>query len=186
MESYLNNKIEAKQPINKWNRAAIDGLKLAAISVAFMLIAQMVKGGLSVVLTLLKLGATIGFLWWVMKKYSQDNAAIQGITPYGEVFKYGIITSFLSSIVLAVFLYINMVWINPDAIEAALDAYQSQMRSFNDEAAEAMLESIFNNIEIISCASAILMYTLWGIIISAILASSTKKDTPTPTINIES
>ena len=72
-----------------------------------------------------------------------------------------------------------MVWINPDAIEAALDAYQSQMRNFNDEATEAVMESIFNNIEIISSASAILMYTLWGIIISAILASSTKQDTPT-------
>ena len=83
MEEYQNITSEngTSQPVNKLNSAAVNGLKLAAISIIFSLIASLIpqnKVGafIGIIITLAKLGATITFLWWAMKTFSAKQTPL--------------------------------------------------------------------------------------------------------------
>lgn len=165
-------------PVSKINSAAIEGLKLAAISIIFMLVStlipQNITGGiLAVVITLLKLGATITFLWYAMKKYSVRNAAVEGFTTYSKVFSYGFLTSLFSGIVLAVFTFINMKFISPESTEAAKEAYLAQLSAI-PSIDSGTVDMLANNLETITSFSMLLLALFYGLIWSLILASSTK------------
>lgn len=162
------------KPVSKWNRAAVEGVKLAIISIVLMLAASLTQSkGLGAVIWIVKLVATISFLWWAMKRYSVANAAVMGQTPYSDSFTFGFITSFLSSIVLAVYTYVNCLFINPEQMQLAKDAYMTQLES-RPEVSMEVIEKVFDNLEIISTFGVLIIYTLFGLIISAILAGSTK------------
>ena len=162
------------KPVSKWNRAAVEGVKLAIISIVLMLAAGLTQSkGLGTIIWIVKLAATITFLWWAMKRYSVANAAVMGQTTYAESFTFGFITSFLSSIVLAVYTYVNCLFINPDQLQLAKDAYMTQLES-RPEISMEMIEKVFDNLEIISTFGVLIFYTIWGLIISALLAGSTK------------
>ena len=176
------------EPVNKFSSAAAEGLKLAAISIIFMLIStllpQNTSGGIiGIVLTILKLGATITFLWYAMKKYSQRNAAVEGFTTYGKVFSYGFLTSLLSGIVLAAFTFVNMKFISPESTEAAKDAYLTQMSALPN-IDDSMIETLTNNLETITSFAMLVLAIFYGVIWSLILASSTKVN-PMNNFNIQ-
>ena len=172
------NGMQTAQPVSKFNSAAVEGLKLAAISIIFMLVStlipQNVTGGiLAVVISILKLGATITFLWFAMKKYSVRNAAVEGFTTYGKVFSYGFLTSLFSGIVLAVFTFINMKFISPESTEAAREAYLTQLSSVPSIDSN-MVDMLSNNLETIASFGMLFTALFYGLIWSLILASSTK------------
>lgn len=181
MEEYQNIPSEngTSQPVNKLNSAAVNGLKLAVISIIFSLIASLIPqnmGGafIGIIITLAKLGATITFLWWAMKTFSAKNAAAQGFTTYGNVFSYGLLTSLFSGIVLAVYSFINLKWINPDSVQAMKDAYLTQLENTGSGIDLSSIELIFNNLEVVSVIGTLISAVIYGLIFSAILASSTK------------
>jgi len=178
MEENINIQEQQPEPVNKVNSAATNGLKLAIISIVFALISslipQNVTGGiLAIVITILKLAATITFLWYAMKKFSQSNAAVQGFTTYGTVFSYGFLTSLFSGIILAVYTFISMKWINPEAVQAVRDNFQQQLSQVQG-VDMGMIEGVFNNLEIYSTVGSLISAIIYGLIFSAILASSTK------------
>lgn len=165
-------------PASKWNSAALDGLKLAAISIIFMLIATLIPqsktgGILATLLTILKLAATITFLWFAMKKYSTRNAAAEGFTTYGKVFSYGFITSMFSGIVLAVFTFFNMKFISPESTEAAKEAYLTQLSEVPG-IQQSVVDMFANNLETVTSFGMLFSALFYGLIWSLILASSTK------------
>ncbi|MBP5517402.1 MAG: DUF4199 domain-containing protein [Bacteroidales bacterium] len=172
--------VEQPQPVNKLNSAATNGLKLALISIGFTLIASFIpKSSTGVMFTfllsILKLGATVTFLWWAMKTFSAKNAAVQGFTTYGNVFSYGLLTSLFSGIVLAAFSFVNIKLINPEAVEQmkeAISASMDNIEGFNS----SFLEVYYNNFEFWTVISTVIGAVIYGLIFSAIIASSTKKN----------
>ncbi|MBR6466317.1 MAG: DUF4199 domain-containing protein [Bacteroidales bacterium] len=172
------NGMQTAQPVSKFNLAAVEGLKLAAISIIFMLVSTLIPqnltgGIIAIVISLLKLGATITFLWFAMKKFSVRNAAVEGFTTYGKVFSFGFLTSLFSGIVLAVFTFINMKFISPESTEAAKEAYITQLSAM-PTMDPALLEKFSNNLEVFTSFGILFMAILYGVIWSLILASSTK------------
>ena len=172
------NGMQTAQPVSKFNLAAVEGLKLAAISIIFMLVSTLIPqnltgGIIAIVISLLKLGATITFLWFAMKKFSVRNAAVEGFTTYGKVFSYGFLTSLFSGIVLAVFTFINMKFISPESTEAAKDAYLTQLSAI-PSIDSGTVDMLANNLETITSFGILFMAILYGVIWSLILASSTK------------
>ncbi len=172
---------QTAEPVNKLNSAAVNGLKLAAISIIFSLIATLVPKGmvagtfLGLALTLFKLGATITFLWWAMKTFSLKNAAANEFTTYGNVFTYGLLTSVFSGIILAVYSYIDLKWINPDSVQLMKDAYLGQLQNV-PEASYTFIENIFSNIDLIATLGTFFSAIFYGLIFSLILAYFTKID----------
>ena len=165
-------------PASKWNSAALEGLKLAAISIIFMLVATLIPQNLTgsilaILLTILKLAATITFLWFAMKKYSTRNAAAEGFTTYGKVFSYGFITSMFSGIVLAVFTFLNMKFISPESTEAAKEAYLTQLNAVPG-IQQSVVDMFANNLETVTSFGMLFSALFYGLIWSLILASSTK------------
>lgn len=172
------NGMQTAQPVSKFNSAAIEGLKLAAISIIFMLISTLIPqnttgGIIAILITILKLGATITFLWFAMKKYSVRNAAVEGFTTYGKVFSYGFLTSLFSGIVLAAFTFINMKFISPESTEAAKEAYMTQLSAVPGIDGN-MVDMLANNLEAVTSFGMLFSALFYGLIWSLILASSTK------------
>ena len=170
--------MQTAQPVSKFNSAAIEGLKLAAISIIFMLISTLIPqnttgGIIAILITILKLGATITFLWFAMKKYSVRNAAVEGFTTYGKVFSYGFLTSLFSGIVLAAFTFINMKFISPESTEAAKEAYMTQLSAVPGIDGN-MVDMLANNLEAVTSFGMLFSALFYGLIWSLILASSTK------------
>ena len=165
-------------PVNKVNSAAVNGLKLAVISIIFSLIASFVPQNsfgriFSFILTLCKLGATVTFLWWAMKTYSVKNAAAVGFTTYGNAFSYGFLTSLFSGIILAAYTFVSMKWIMPETVQAMKDAYLLQLENMPGMDS-SLLENVMNNLEVLSTFSMLLMAVIYGLIFSLIIASSVK------------
>ena len=172
------NGMQTAQPVSKFNSAAIEGLKLAAISIIFMLISTLIPqnttgGIIAILITILKLGATITFLWFAMKKYSVRNATVEGFTTYGKVFSYGFLTSLFSGIVLAAFTFINMKFISPESTEAAKEAYMTQLSAVPGIDGN-MVDMLANNLEAVTSFGMLFSALFYGLIWSLILASSTK------------
>ncbi|MBP5390638.1 MAG: DUF4199 domain-containing protein [Bacteroidales bacterium] len=172
------NGMQTAEPVSKVNLAAVEGLKLAAISIIFMLISTLIPqnftgGIIAIVISLLKLGATITFLWFAMKKFSVRNAAVEGFTTYGKVFSFGFLTSLFSGIILAIFTFVNMKFISPESTEAAKEAYLTQLSAM-PTIDPVFVEKFSNNLEVFTSTGTLFMAILYGVIWSLILASSTK------------
>ena len=172
------NGMQTVQPVSKFNSAAIEGLKLAAISIIFMLISTLIPqnttgGIIAILISILKLGATITFLWFAMKKYSVRNAKVEGFTTYGKVFSYGFLTSLFSGIVLAAFTFINMKFISPESTEAAKEAYMTQLSAMPVIDGN-LVDMLANNLEAVTSFGMLFSALFYGLIWSLILASSTK------------
>ena len=164
---------QQKNSVRKVNSAAMEGLKLALIGIVFTLLATILnESSISVLIVLLKLGATITFLWWAMKKFSTKNAALKGYTTYGQVFSYGWLTSLFSGIVLACFFFIQYTWIMPETMEEIRQVYISQLSAMRVEG--HTIELLENNLMVIMASSALISALIYGLIWSAILASFTK------------
>ena len=138
------------------------------------LIPQNTTGGiLAIILSLLKLAATITFLWFAMKKYSVRNAAVEGFTTYGKVFSFGFLTSLFSGIVLAAFTFINMKFISPEMTETAREALSTQLSAI-PTVDSSMIDMISANLEAVSSFGMLFNALFYGLIWSLILAASTK------------
>ena len=180
MEENQNFQIESQkpEPVSKLNSAAVNGLKLAAISIIISLLASFLpKSGtgifISFLVSLVKLAATVTFLWWAMKSFSVRNAAIEGYTTYGNVFSYGLLTSLFSGIVLAAYSFIYMKWIDPQSVETLKEESMAQIEQING-IDTGIMEMFFNNMEMWSVIGTLVSAMFYGLIFSAILASSTK------------
>ena len=180
MEEFQNPQTESQnaEPVNKLNSAAVNGLKLAVISIVISLIASFLPQSgtgfiLSFIISLIKLGATVTFLWWAMKTFSTQNAAVEGFTTYGKVFSYGLLTSLFSGIVLAAYNFIYMKWIAPETTESLKETTMAQLEQING-IDTSFIEMYMNNLEVWSAVGALISAMFYGLIFSAILASSTK------------
>lgn len=156
---------------NKLNNAAIDGLILGAITIVVGLINLYFNNQITrILLWLLKLGLTSYLLYYFMKKFSVENKNIEGSTSYKEVFGYGVLVSFLSNLIIAIYIFISIRLMSES--EEVREAIMSQTAGKGMDT--PTIDLLMNNIETISAISILLFYTIWGIILSSIFASNTK------------
>ena len=155
------------------NKAAVDGLLLAAITIILSLLTS-VSGSklISVLIWIVKLVATMWALYYFMKKNTQLNTA-QGITTTTkDSFKYGLVVSLFSVILIAVYTFISLQFTD---IEAAVEQAEQQMGALASSGAGAEYMGWYlNHIESVSVIVILVMYGIWSIIASGIFAGSTK------------
>lgn len=162
---------------NKWQSAALNGLLLSLVTIIHSLISTIFEPGtfLSMVLWAIKFGACIYLLYWFMKQYSANFDTIS----YGQSFQYGFIVSVFSSIVCSCYIFLSLTLLFPDQLDQSLAAMQSiiESGSYNDEQIDAINE-VSGKLPQITLFWSLFYYSVFGAIVSAIIANFTKKTNP--------
>jgi len=156
-----------------WNSAFVNGLLLAFVSVIFILLQTLLPGS-SVLITLGKLVATVGVLYYFMRQFSQAQESFS----YGEGFKYGFTVSFCSAIALTVYTFVHNTYLFPEQMEAQIEAVMQVMERVGGSAQAPQMDLFLNNMSRFMLIGIFLNATIMGLIAPAILANFTKKEQP--------
>ena len=92
---------------------------------------------------------------------------------YNTAFTYGFLVSFCSNIVISCYLWLHYTIIFPDSIEKTIQATQQIVSQYNLD--ERSMDMIIKNFPVLMSIGPLIVYTILGLIFSAILASFAKK-----------
>lgn len=162
---------------NKWQSAALDGLLLSLATVIASLIQSIFSPGtaLAMLLWLVKFGTCQYLLYYFMKQYATQFNTI----TYGESFRYGAMVSVFSSIVCASFAFISMTFLFPGDMDKAIEAFNNIVATGNySSEEEQMLVGISERLPQVILFWSLIYYSIYGVIVSAIIANFTKKTNP--------
>ncbi len=152
------------------NSAAIDALVLALIVIFCGLISSLASF-LGWIMWIVQLVATVWMLVRFMKRFSKKNAAENGSTTYGQAFTYGFLVSLCSAVVIAVYAYFDVKFINAETISTAMEAARQQMAGMGQE---EILDKVLDNLPFITLVGRLVWCTILGVVFSAIIANSCK------------
>ncbi len=148
----------------------MDALVLALIVIVCGLVSGLASA-LAWIMWIAQLVATVWMLVRIMKKYSKKNAAENGSTTYNQAFSYGFLVSLCSSVIIAVYAYIDAAFINAETISTAMEAVRSQMAGMGQE---ETLDKVIDNLPFITLVGRLVWCTILGLIFSAIIANFCK------------
>lgn len=152
---------------SKWSLAAKDGLILAAVTVVISTLTFLTKNSfLNTLLWLVKLGGSIWLLSVIMKRYGKAH-------PEESTFSYGLIVCVLSALVCAVWAFIEYQFLFPGAVAEAFEQMYSnfeQMGTMMPEGFTDIMLKMEDNYAQINCISTFIWCSLFGLLLSAILA----------------
>ena len=164
---------------NLWSSAATNGFLLALVTIIFTLFqAAFPMEGIAVnaLLSLVKLVATIGLLFYFMRAFGQTQ---EDSYTYSQAFSYGFLVSFCSNIVIACYFWIHHTMIFPDLLEKSLSNMEKLYAQYNVD--QAAIDIVIKYWPVISSVGPFILYSLLALIFAAILALFAKKpDIPFP------
>lgn len=163
---------------NFWNKAAVDGLLLALVTILMVVVSSSftLGKGLNTTLSIVKLIATLGMLFYFMKDYGKD------LTPYeyADAFKFGIATSFCSSIVGAAYYLIHVAYLFPDATTTLTNSFLESYAQLSATSQASMdINALTSRLPLILALSQFFYFNILGLIWSSLLAMAAKKTVET-------
>lgn len=157
---------------NRWKSAATYGLFLALITILYTLIQTILepKTALALILWVAKFAGSI----WLLLYFIKDFASHKEVFSYKDGFRFGVMISFLSSIIAASYMFLHYGFIFSDSIAEQMDSVMNILQSSNPDAVDsfAKIESKLPHIIFIF---SLIYWTLFGVIASSIIANYTKK-----------
>ncbi|MBQ6959287.1 MAG: DUF4199 domain-containing protein [Bacteroidales bacterium] len=154
---------------SKWSLAAKDGLILAAVTVVISTLTFLTKNSfLNGLLWLVKLVGSIWLLRVIMQRYGKAH-------PDESAFSYGAIVCVLSAVVCAVWSFVEYQFLFPGAVAEAFEQMYTQlgqMGSMMPENFTDVLLKMEDNYAQINCISTFVWCSIFGLLVSAILARS--------------
>ena len=161
------------------NKAALDGLMLAAVTIILLLIKDLSSSSFfGVIIWLAKLALTMYLLYFFMKRNTQNNKTLGVSTSFNDAFKYGFVVSMFSVILICAFQYLMMIYGDQDTIRETVweQLSSSQYSQYDFESSEATINRILDNLPLFTLIFSLVYYTIWSLIASAILAGSCKSE----------
>lgn len=170
-----------------WNRAAKDGAVLASItigaSVISIVIDKITAGSTSTITAALMMAASM--LLWVAKTGGSYLLLKRQLAAFGnaagnpgKLFGYGVKVTLFSSILCSAFVAVNLLYISADTMSAAWDTVMKMYSGQMDSNSIEMLESIKEYMPVYSTVGQFIWMYLIGIIFSAIISSSGRRNMP--------
>ena len=153
-------------------KAVVYGLLLSLVTILHLLLTARISGIIGVLIGIVKIGIVIYLLYYLMKKRSLEFE----VYTYGDSFRFGLLTCLFSTIACAAYVILHYTVIFPDMVSGQLEQAMSIMEQSGGDT--SALESIDMG-KIMRIFIFIFMpiyYFIWGLILSAILASSTKRN----------
>lgn len=164
-----------------WNSAAIAGLVLAAVTIAAEFISALCGkiGGFS--------GDFLGFVAWagklvicaVLFRYLmlKFHASYEGV-GYPQMQRYGLKLALFSSIIVAAYSTVNLLFINPSTFEEITEVMRTSYSSMLDSNSEAALEKMMPKMPYYMAIGSLIYCFIWGWLYSVIFAKSAVPDDP--------
>lgn len=157
---------------NKWSSAATGGLILSLVTIVVIVIQTVLEPGklINILLWIAKLAGSIALLHYFIKDYSKGFSSFS----YKEGLSYGFLVCLLSSFICAAYMFLHYLVIFPESTEAVLEAVATATQS-SPEGGDliAKLEKYLPHYVFIF---SFIYYTLFGLLVSAIIANYTKKE----------
>ena len=161
---------------NMWNAAGTAGLALGTVSAVYLFAGQLIAGDLAPA-TLWKQAITIvlwavkffGCIWlmnFFMKKFARENEGIDNKT----LFRMGMMTALLSSLMFSAIYLANMLYISADFYEQVFQTALQQMASSLDSNSMSALSKIMDRLPQITFCYYFTYCFLFGTVLSAILS----------------
>ncbi len=117
----------------------------------------------------------IAFVVMSIKSYAESN----GYMSYGQGLGTGVLTSLIAGVIVAIYSYLFMTLIAPEFMEGALDAVKDQWEAQGMSDAEIEQAEGYAGMFMtpgVLTISALLMYTVLGLVISLIASAVLKRD----------
>ena len=159
-----------------WNTAGTAGLVLGAISSAYLFAGQLISGDLSQVtlwqqiLSLILWGIKFALCIFIMRSAMTRFAYENKEAGMKQVFRMGVLTALLSSLVFSGFYLANMLYISPEYYNEVFGTMISQMSAEMDSNSKATLDELAPMIPQITFISNLIYCFLFGVVLSGILS----------------
>ncbi len=154
--------------------AALYGIYLSIPSIVVMLINDSFNpgGAISILLWIVKFAGSI----WILHRLIKEWASNFNEFNYGAGVSFGSLTCTFSSIIVALFSWLNVAVINKEnyanKIDEAMSALEASMNSDQLE----IVENAMNHIEEYVLFGSLIYCTIFGVIVTLIIANFTKKE----------
>ena len=157
---------------NKWSVAATYGIILAIVSILYSVTTTVFKlpSVVTIILWIIKFSLSIWLVYYFIKEYSKQFESFN----YKQGFHFGLIICFLSSIICAAYMFMHFAFLFPDTVNAQMELVAQNMESSNPQGAEAFAK-VMPHLPKIVFGFSLVYYTLFGMLVSAIVANYTKK-----------
>ena len=157
-----------------YQAAMINGAILALITIGYTLIGQLIGNSsmfISIPLWILKFAGIVALLIYFIKQ----DAAKYEFYSYGAGFRTGLLISLFSTIVCAAFTVLYYTVISPDAIATTISSVEQALASNPDVLEQLEDVNMYSIMKTVMFIFMPIYYFIWGLILSAICASFTKK-----------
>ncbi|HPS24236.1 MAG TPA: DUF4199 domain-containing protein [Bacteroidales bacterium] len=158
-----------------WNKAAINGLLLAFVSIVMMVIQTVFDMGkaMDIILWIVKLAGTVGLLYYFMREFGKQCETY----TYSDAFKFGLAVSFFSSIIASCYYFVHVAFLFPDVNTQMSNAILMGLEQ-TVATSEMNTDKLIANLPLIVCISQFFYMNILGLLWSSILGSSTKHKEP--------
>ena len=166
---------------DSWNSAAIAGLVLALVTIAVEFVSSLCGKVNGVA------GGFLGFLTWaakmvicatmfryLMKKFHSSFSGVE----YPNMQRYGLKLALFSSLVVAAYSLLNLLVINPGALDDITEVFRTNYASMMDSNAEAALDKMLPKMPAYMGIGTFIYCFLWGWLYSTIFAKSITPNDP--------
>lgn len=168
----------AEEKINIWNEAAVPGLVLGLVSIAYMVVNLLTSrlagtGGMAFLIGLLgfvlwaaKIAACILLLRHFLLAFSRRNPSADN----RKVFQFGMVVALYSALLYSGFYLVYVLYIDPDTIAASMEAAMSAYSSMMTSDMRAAMENMQADMPAIGFFSNLIWCWLFGTVLSAIFS----------------
>ncbi|MFY9116255.1 MAG: DUF4199 domain-containing protein [Bacteroidales bacterium] len=156
-----------------WNKAAPYGIILALITILFTVVQTVLplKGSFYLfMMWFLKLAATLGFLFYVMKDFGKNLESY----AYKDAFTFGLAVSACSSIIAAAYYYLHAVFLFPDSINQFTNAMLEGFEQAGVMDAGFDIGKFLTRMPVILTITQLIYYNVLGLLWSSLLANGAK------------
>lgn len=168
----------AEERINIWNEAAIPGLVLGLVSIAYMVVNMLTSrlagtGGTAFLIGLLgfvlwaaKIAACILLLRHFLLAFSRRNPSADN----HSVFHFGMVVALYSALLYSGFYLVYVLYIDPDMIASSMEAAMSAYSGMMDSNMISAMENMQGSMPAIGFFSNLIWCWLFGTVLSAIFS----------------
>ena len=164
-----------------WGSAGLDGLYLAAVTIAVTLCMSFLPGSGVASFLLSTLGwtvKTVGSIWLLyrfMKRFAVMDSG-------RSVFAYGLRVCLCSSIVIAAFMFAYYKFMVPDVLDAAIEAYRQAIAAQPSRPSEYVdaIDMIEDNAASMMCSASLFKDFIIGLICCAIMQGPASRVSDSP------
>mgnify|MGYP002625727813 FL=1 len=168
----------AEERINIWNEAAVPGLVLGFVSIAYMVVTMLTSkfagtgatavliGILDFVLWAVKFAACILLLRHFLLAFSKRNPSADN----RKVFHFGMATALFSALLYSGFYLVYVLYIDPEMLSSAMETALASYSGMMDSGTLAAMQDILPDMPAIGFFSNLIWCWLFGTVLSSIFS----------------